>query len=1090
LGLEAKVKSLAEPLARDLLQAAHTGGTEADFRRRTASLISAAAEEARVSIEQQDEVFIARGRADSVYNRFIIEYKKPGLLKDKRNAPANIGAVEQVKEYIAGLAKRQRREVTRFAGVVTDGFWFIFVRPVGSIWLADEPIKVSTESCDRFLRLLFALAEGAALIPENLIANFGPGALTAHRAVRALHSSLVRAENPPIVDALFRQWKEFFGEVTEYGEWSGKIEAKKEFKTFIRGMKLDPSTVDAPRVFFVLHTYYAILVKFIALRAAARFAPRGGETLARWAVLPAEDLRRNLRDLERRGGVFRDLGIKNFLEGSFFFWYVEAWGDEIEGVVRDLLKRLAEYDPSALDLAPEFARDLLKKLYHGLLPREIRHDLGEYYTPDWLAERLLIMLDRDPKTGRYAADPDKRILDPACGSGTFLVIVIRAIRERARREGRNPTETLEKILTNVRGIDLNPLAVTAARTNYLLALGDLIQHRRGEIEIPVYLSDSVALPIFFQKERTGLFSKEIIPIPTSVGEFQIPTVLARVPEPLFTLTELIEECVEAGTSIEGFLERLRRAVKLPIEDWEQARPLVQELYERIVELHRGGLNGVWARILRDAFRPVFFSAFDFVVGNPPWVNWESLPDGYRDRTKPIWERYGLFPHGGMDTILGKGKKDISMLMTYVVADRFLKDAGRLGFVLTQSVFKTSGAGQGFRRFELPPPERKGIAPELVEDFTEINPFEGASNRTVVAVFRKGKRWEGRCPYSWWRKKTKGERFGYDTPYEVVTSDLLTFKNWMAEPIDTSDNTSAWVTARAPALKAIRKIAGQSQYRAYAGSFTGGANAVYWLDEVSKRPDGLIVVSNLTAGAKRKVEQVNTTIEADILYPLLRGRDVDRWNAKPSALLLMAQNPKTRTGIPLERMEVEFPKAYAYLKRFEKMLEARAAYKRYFDDKDAFWTMFNIGEYTFTPWKVVWREQADSLTVAVVGQKANRVVVPDHKLMLVPLENEEEAHYLAAVLNSSPARMLVKAYSVETSMDTHILENVRVPRFDPKSQLHGHLALLSAKAHRAAAKEDRPTVGQIEIEIDDAVREIWALSATELAEVKYSLADLA
>lgn len=992
-----------------------------------------------------------------------------------------------MKGYITHLAKRQSREVTRFAGAVTDGFWFIFVRPVGPSWLPDEPIKVSPESCERFLRLLFALAGGAALIPENLIANFGPGALTAHRAVRALHSSLLREGNPPIVDALFRQWKEFFGEVTDYGEWSGKIEAKKEFQVFIRGMKLDPSTADAPRVFFALHTYYAILVKFIALRAAARFAPGGGDALARWAVLPAEELRRNLRDLERRGGVFRDFGIKNFLEGSFFFWYVEAWGDEIEGVARDLLKRLAEYDPSALDLAPEFARDLLKKLYHGLLPREIRHDLGEYYTPDWLAERLLVTLDQDSTTGRYAGDPDKRILDPACGSGTFLVIIIRSIRQRARREGRDPTETLEKILANVHGIDLNPLAVTAARTNYLLALGDLIQHRRTEIEIPVYLSDSVALPIFFQKERTDLFSKEIIPIPTSVGEFQIPTVLARMPEPFFTLTELIEDCVEAGTSVGGFLERLRRAVKLSGEDWEQASPLVHELYQRIVELHGGGINGVWARILRDAFRPVFFTAFDIVVGNPPWVNWESLPEGYRDRTKPIWERYGLFPHGGMDTILGKGKKDISMLMTYVVADRFLKVGGRLGFVLTQGVFKTSGAGQGFRRFELP--NKIGIAPELVEDFTEINPFEGASNRTTVAVFRKGKKWNGRCPYSYWRKKKKGERFGYDTPYEVVTSDLLTFKRWVAEPIDAGDITSAWVTARERALKAMRKTTGQSDYRAYEGANTGGANAVYFLEEVTQRPDGLVVVANITDGAKRKVEQINATVEGELLYPLLRGRDVQRWKAAPAALMLMAQDPKSRTGISVEKMEVDYPKAHAYLKRFERMLKARAAYKRYFDDDDSFWTMFNIGEYTFTKWKVAWGRVANEVNAAAVGPGSHRIIVAENTCNFIPVSSEEEAHYVAATMNSSPFHLTVRQYII-MHPDPHILKNVRVPKFDPSSPLHRRLSQLSMKAHELAARDERDALTKVEDEIDAAAAELWGLSAAELAEIKDSLADLA
>ena len=59
-----------------------------------------------------------------------------------------------------------------------------------------------------------------------------------------------------------------------------------------------------------------------------------------------------------------------------------------------------------------------------------------------------------------------------------------------------------------------------------------------------------------------------------------------------------------------------------------------------------------------------------MVGNPPWINWESLPPGYREQTMPLWQEYGLFVHSGMDTILGKGKKDISTLMTYVAADRY------------------------------------------------------------------------------------------------------------------------------------------------------------------------------------------------------------------------------------------------------------------------------------------------------------------------------------------------------------------------------------------------------------------------------------
>jgi len=55
-------------------------------------------------------------------------------------------------------------------------------------------------------------------------------------------------------------------------------------------------------------------------------------------------------------------------------------------------------------------------------------------------------------------------------------------------------QLLEKIIANVVGYDLNPLAVISARTNYLLALGDLLDEITGEIDIPIYLADSVMTP--------------------------------------------------------------------------------------------------------------------------------------------------------------------------------------------------------------------------------------------------------------------------------------------------------------------------------------------------------------------------------------------------------------------------------------------------------------------------------------------------------------------------------------------------------------------------------------------------------------------
>ena len=110
--------------------------------------------------------------------------------------------------------------------------------------------------------------------------------------------------------------------------------------------------------------------------------------------------------------------------------------------------------------------------------------------------------------------------------------------------------------------------------------------------------------------------------------------------------------------------------------------------------------------------------FDFIVGNPPWIAWDNLPADYREATKPLWEHYGLFSLSGNEARHGGGKKDLSMLMLYAVADRHLKSGGRLGFVITQTLFQTKGAGDGFRRFRLGN-EGEWLKVERVDDFVAL-----------------------------------------------------------------------------------------------------------------------------------------------------------------------------------------------------------------------------------------------------------------------------------------------------------------------------------------------------------------------------------
>src|SRR5437660_6093320 len=89
-------------------------------------------------------------------------------------------------------------------------------------------------------------------------------------------------------------------------------------------------------------------------------------------------------------------------------------------------------------------------------------------------------------------------------------------------------DLLRKILANVVGFDLNPLAVMAARTNYLIAIRDLVSHV-DKVEIPVYLCDSIMTP----STHGGLFAGSTTAakeLKTSAAKFLIPTEIATSPD--------------------------------------------------------------------------------------------------------------------------------------------------------------------------------------------------------------------------------------------------------------------------------------------------------------------------------------------------------------------------------------------------------------------------------------------------------------------------------------------------------------------------------------------------------------------------------
>ena len=104
----------------------------------------------------------------------------------------------------------------------------------------------------------------------------------------------------------------------------------------------------------------------------------------------------------------------------------------------------------------------------------------------------------------------------------------------------------------------------------------------------------------------------------------------------------------------------------------------------------------------------------------------------------------------------------------------------------------------------------------------------------------------------------------------------------AQPVQSQVKTSPWLTVPKEALSGIQKVIGQSAYTAHEGVNTGGLNGCFWIRVLEKRPNGELLIENLHDVGKIKVEHVQEVIEPDLVYPLLRGRDVQRWHAEPSA----------------------------------------------------------------------------------------------------------------------------------------------------------------------------------------------------------------
>ena len=1085
--IEDVIHQQASVVADQIREGAAFAENEQELRTAVHDALKTFQEKAKIQLDERQEKSIGTGRADSVYSHVLIEYERPGKLKDKNTSPGNREAIKQVQDYLTGLVKEEGRKITSLFGVATDGQRFIFIRYRRNNWEIGDPLAVNAHSTQRFLRALTALAsKGRAFQPEYLSGDFGSESPLARDGIRTLYQALRNTKNPR-ANLLRQQWEMLFGQVGGFDRKNMGAKVKQLASHY--GISGDPNPTF---LMFAVHTYYALFMKLMAAEILNFFNPMLPSQIRRLQETgSSEALRTELRNLED-GAIYRQLGITNLLEGDLFSWYLDAWEEkmpgghsvQVEKCVRDMLNRLDDYDPVTLSVEPTESRDLLKSLYQELFPKSVRHDLGEYYTPDWLAEHVIRQVGFD-------GNPEKRVLDPACGSGTFLVLAIQKIREYCEEHPISDEELLNRITANVIGFDLNPLAVMAARLNFIIAIRDLIKFG-GRLEIPIYLCDSVMTPAEYGigPTRKGDKSADLFTeLKLRAAEdlvFILPKEIQHSRDVVARYAEELENAVKGELTAEQFLRRLQEA-GLPNGETNTHKQLLSQL----AELKKKDKNGVWTRIIKNSFAPLFVGRVDYVIGNPPWVNWESLPRDYRESMMPLWEDYGLFSLSRSAGRLGGGKKDLSMLFVYCAVDNYLNEGGKLGFVITQTVFKTKGAGDGFRRLQFQRKGQKGptfVRMLSVDDLSDFQPFEGATNRTATFVCEKAaQKTEFPVPYIVWRKTQRKAIAQTAQLCEVLKGTSR--RPTGAVPVDPQHEASPWLTAPEEALKGIRKVIGPSDYKAYAGSCTW-LNGVYWVKVLEKLPNGEVVIENLWDVGKIKVERVQTVIEGDLVYPLLRGRDVERWKAVPSAHIILAQDPETRTGIPADLMTRRYPKTYAYLKRFEEQLRQRSGYRKYFDPKkDPFWSMYNVGRFLLAEHKVIWHRMGSSIQAVYVHLLGSEPVLCQETHTFAAFASKAEALYFAAAINSTPSDLLVRTYSVmggKSFGSPHVLSHVAIPRHSPESSAHPQLARLSAEAH--ATRTGGKPVDSIELQIDELAATLWDIDQGELEAMRSALAE--
>lgn len=966
------------------------------------------------------------GYADIAYSNVIIEWEKD-LAKTGRHAE------DQLAEYLAG--KWHSGERYDFVLIATDGRIWRSYAPDLEVLLAQEaPSRVALRKVEDFEvkrdneqqffyfldRLLFRSTKRRATLGEIQL-DFGDTSRAFINTVQAMRAAMPGPGVASPVHVAFEQWQRF--------------------------LELAYGRFDDRKAVYLIHTYLSIfskLLAYVVLRPAAR---------------PDDDeLRRILT-----GEAFNALNVANFVEGDFFYWVSDtAIFAQLAPALRELYNQITEYDFTDVE------EDILKGVYQELIDIDTRHALGEYYTPDWLCERVVDSLQLERSS---------RVLDPACGSGSFL----RALVARLRTDW--PDMPVQQIANQITGIDVHPLSVQIAKTTLLLALGEGVARAKAPVTLHVYLANTLFLSQDEGKKSLYTSGHHFL---VRVDDKRLPldmTPFIGQPDRFVKAIELAQHFVDTSLEIEQPFEVFETALRARVPTVEIDKQLVGELhaiYKAMREAKQKGRDTIWQFVLQNLYQPVFmYRVFDAIVANPPWLTYSDIGSGdYQQLVRDIARVYNLMPSAKANN----PHIDLAAVFLSHCGKYLAKDGAQMAFVLPRAFLTAdqhanvrSGQASGFKLAEVW--DLDGVSPlfnvpACVLHASASHPETEAAQRAraLPKTGIVGTVFDGRLPrpHLHWRD---AQQFLKEQTTRWYFQELGNEKS--------RKKRSALVQQR---------IQGQSGGNAYADRFKQGATIVprafYFVEPQGMAVNAQTDVSGRTVnirthplaldGAKKPWDGISLTgsVQGQYLYRTAIARNVIPFALvnPPLIALPLVKEEQARdknaelAGKPQWRLldsaaltargDLEAARWFGQCERLWDERRSESAKKQKSGLTDWLdWQSKLTQQPVDARWAVMYTASANDASACVfdVLSTAQRFLV-DYAMYVCFTQTEDEAHFVEAFLNSGYANGRIKEFQARglfgpRHVSKKILD-IPWPRYDRNVASHRQLVASGQAVARA------------------------------------------